>query len=225
MSKYWLIIFFLLCFVKPQAQVNHDSILDLKYLEDQIYLSVTYSILNNKPATISQNGFSGGFSLGFIKDIPLNEQRNIGIAIGAGYGYKIYVQNLKISRENQTSSFDLAENYKTNRFGISALELPFEFRWRNSTPEKYNFWRVYGGLKIAYLINEKTKFEDVNGLITTKNLPEFNKFQYGIILATGYSTWNLYLYYGLSPLFKNAVFNERNLDLTDINIGLKFYIM
>ena len=75
-------IFFLIGCAKLQAQVNNDSIIDLKELEDQLYLSVTYSILNNKPATISQNGFSGGFSMGFIKDIPLNEQRNIGLAIG-----------------------------------------------------------------------------------------------------------------------------------------------
>ncbi|MFA5297217.1 MAG: porin family protein [Lutibacter sp.] len=239
MGKYFLISFFLLCFVKSQAQVNNDSIIvnndstivnndsliDLKYLEDQLYLSLTYSILNDKPSEISQNGFSGGFSLGFIKDIPLNEQRNFGIAIGAGYAYNVYVQNLKISRENQTSSFELAEDYKTNRFGISAIEVPIELRWRTSTPQKYSFWRVYGGLKVAYLINEKTKFEDASGLITTKNLSEFNKFQYGVILAAGYSTWNLYLYYGISPLFKNSVFNERNLDLKDINVGLKFYIM
>ncbi|HEY9220025.1 MAG TPA: porin family protein [Lutibacter sp.] len=208
-----------------QAQVSNDSILDLKYLEDQLYLSVSYSILNNKPATISQNGFSGGFSMGFIKDIPLNEQRNIGLAIGAGYAYNVYVQNLKISRNNQTTLFEPAEEYKTNRLGINAIEMPIEFRWRTSTPEKYSFWRVYGGIKIAYLMTAKTKFVDSEVQITTKNIPEINKIQYGVILAAGYSTWNLYFYYGLSPLFKNAEFNEKELDLKDINIGLKFYIM
>lgn len=225
MGKYCLIFFFLLGFAKLQAQVNNDSIIDLNYLEDQLYLSATYSILNNKPATISQNGFSGGFSMGFIKDIPLNEQRNVGLAIGAGYAYNVYVQNLKISRNNQTTLFELAEDYKTNRLGISAIELPIEIRWRTSTAQKYSFWRVYGGVKISYLVSAKSKFEDSEVIITTKNIPEINKIQYGVILATGYSTWNIYCYYGLSPLFKNAIFNEKNLDLKDINIGLKFYIM
>lgn len=225
MNKSWLIFFFLFGFVKTQAQVNNDSIIDLKYLEDQLYISVTYSILTNKPVAISQNGFSGGFSMGFIKDIPLNEKRNVGLGIGMGYAYNAYVQNLKISRENQTSLFELAENYKTNRFGINAVELPIEFRWRTSTPQKYSFWRVYGGVKISYLIAAKSKFENADILITTKNIAEFNKIQYGVILAAGYSTWNLYFYYGLSPLFKNAVFDGENLNLKDINIGLKFYIM
>lgn len=223
--QYCLIIFFLLSFAKPQAQVNKDSIADLNYLEDQLYLSITYSFLNNKPATISQNGFSGGFSLGFIKDIPLNEQRNVGLGIGIGYAYNVYVQNLKISRENKTSLFELAEDYKINRLGIKSLELPIEFRWRTSTPQKFSFWRVYGGIKVSYLISEKTKFENADVLITTKDIPEFNKIQYGIILAAGYSTWNLYFYYGLSPFFKSAVFNDKNLDLKDISVGLKFYIM
>jgi len=211
--------------VKPQAQVSNDSIIDLKYLEDQLYLSLTYTILTNKPATISQNGFSGGFSFGFIKDIPLNEQRNIGFGLGVGYAYNVYVQNLKISKENQTTVFELAEDYKTNRLGINSIEMPIEFRWRTSTPEKYNFWRVYGGVKFSYLVNSKTKFTDSEVELTTKNIPEMNKIQYGATIATGYGNWNLYFYYGLSPLFKDAVLNEKNIDLKDIKIGLKFYIM
>lgn len=225
MGKYWMLIFLLFSFVKPQAQVNNDSIIALKYLEDQLYLSLTYSILDNKPATISQRGFSGGISIGFIKDLPINEQRNLGFGIGVGYAYNVYVQDLKISRENQTTVFELAEDYKTNRFGINSIELPIEFRWRTSTPEKYNFWRVYGGVKLAYLASAKTKFSDSDVVLTTKNIPEFNKFQYGATLAAGYGTWNLYFYYGLSPLFKNAEFNNQKIDLKDINIGLKFYIM
>ncbi|MDP2068651.1 MAG: porin family protein [Lutibacter sp.] len=225
MNKYLLILFFLFYAIKPQAQVNNDSIIDLKYLEDQLYLSLTYTILSNKPETISQNGFSGGFSMGFIKDIPLNEQRNLGLGIGVGYAYNVYVQNLKVSRENQTTLFELAEDYKTNRFGIKAIEMPFEFRWRTSTPEKYNFWRVYGGIKFAYLITAKTKFTDSEVVLTTKNIPEFNRIQYGATLATGYGNWNLYFYYGLSPLFKDALFNGKKIDLKDVNIGLKFYIM
>jgi hypothetical protein len=225
MGKYWLLIFCLLSFLKPQAQVHNDSIIDLKYLEDQLYLSLSYSILNNKPTTISQNGFSGGFSFGFIKDIPLNEQRNIGFGIGVGYSYNVYVQNLKIFRENQHTFFELAEDYKTNRFGINAIEMPIEFRWRTSTPEKYSFWRVYAGMRFAYITTSKTKFTDSEVELTTKNISELNKIQYGATIAAGYGNWNLYFYYGLSPLFKDAVFNEKSIDLKDIKIGLKFYIM
>ncbi len=225
MGKYWLVIFLLFSFVKPQAQVNNDSIIDFKYLEDQLYFSLTYTILVDKPASISQNGFSGGFSLGFIKDIPLNERRNVGFGIGVGYAYNVYVQNLKISRENQTTLFELAEDYKTNRLGINSIEMPIEFRWRTSTPEKYSFWRVYGGVLFSYLVTSKTKFIDSEVVVSTKNIPEIDRIQYGATLAAGYGNWNLYFYYSLSPLFKDAVFKEQGIDLKDIRIGLKFYIM
>lgn len=225
MGKYWLLFFFFFGVVKSQAQDNTDSIIDLKYLEDQLYLSLTYTILENKPDLIFQNGFSGGFSLGFIKDIPLNERRNVGFGIGIGYAYNAYVQNLKISNVNQTTIFELAEDYKTNRLGISSIEWPLEFRWRTSTPEKYTFWRVYAGIKFAYIITSKAKFTNAVVALTTKNIAEINNIQYGATFAAGYGNWNLYLYYGLSPLFKDAIFNGQKIDLKDIKIGLKFYIM
>jgi len=109
--------------------------------------------------------------------------------------------------------------------GINSIEMPIEFRWRTSTATKYTFWRVYGGVKFSYLLNSKTKFSDSEVMLTTKNIPEMNRMQYGATLATGYGNWNLYIYYGLSPLFEDAVFNEQKIDLKDIRIGLKFYIM
>jgi len=224
MSKYCFIICFLLFFFNLEAQVNKDSV-DLKYLEDQIYLSLTYNILIDNPSTIAQKGFSGGVSIGFIKDIPFNKNRNFGLGIGLGYAYNAYVQNLKISKENQITLFETAQDYTTNRFGISALEIPIEIRWRNSTPQKYKFWRVYGGVKLAYVISAKTIYKDAEENLTTKNVSEFNKIQYGLTLATGFSTWNLYIYYGLNPIFKSVYFNNKKLGLKDFNIGLKFYIM
>jgi outer membrane protein with beta-barrel domain len=224
MSKHWIIICFFIFFIKVQAQVDKPT-LDLKYLEDQLYLSLTYNVLIDKPVAISQNGFSGGVSFGFIKDIPLNEKRNFGVGIGVGYSYNAYIQNLKFFRENQITLFEIAQDYKTNKLGVSTIELPIEIRWRNSTPQKYKFWRVYGGVKASYVIAAKSTFSDAAETLTTKNIAEFNRIQYGLILAAGYSTWNLYIYYGLNPLFKSVDFKGEELNLKDVNIGLKFYIM
>lgn len=223
MRKTGYIICFLCCFTNLFAQEENNF--DLNYLEDQVYLSLTYNILLNKPASITQNGLSGGISFGFIKDIPLNSERNFGIGIGLGYAYNAYIQNLKISIQNQTTIFEQAQNYKGNRIRIQSAEVPLEFRWRNSTSEKYKFWRIYGGVKVSYLFSVKSIYVDEIETITTKNIPELNKFQYGLILATGYSTWNVHVYYGLNPLFKNAKFDGKSLDLNNFNIGLKFYML
>ena len=224
MKKHFVLIYLCLFFTSMNGQVKNDTI-DLKYLEDQIYLSLTYNLLFKMPTKISQNGFSGGASLGFIKDIPFNEDRNIGVGLGIGYSYNTYIQNLKINRNNNNVLFEIAENYKTNRFGISAIEFPFELRWRNSTPEKYKFWRVYTGVKLSYILSAKTYFSDINQTLRTKNIDTFNRLQYGVTLATGYSTWNLYVYYGLRPLFKDVLLNGDELDIIDVNVGLRFYIM
>lgn len=224
MKKMWFFICFSLFFVSLHGQVKNETI-DPNYLEDQIYLALTYNVLLKLPDNISQNGFSGGASIGFIKDIPFNKKRDLGLGIGMGYSYNTYIQNLKIVENNEGVIFETAENYKTNRFGISAIEFPLELRWRNSTPEKYKFWRVYAGLKLSYILSAKTIFSDINETLRTKNIDSFNRFQYGLTLATGYSTWNLYVYYGLKPLFKDVLFKGNKLDVFDVNIGLKFYIM
>jgi len=207
-----------------EAQINKDTI-DSRYLEDQIYLSLTYNILFNKPSKIAQNGFSGGFSIGFIKDIPLNEKRNVGLGIGLGYSYNAYIQNLKIFQENNLTLFETAEDFNTNKFITNSVELPLELRWRNSTAQRYKFWRVYGGVKLSYILSSKTTFTDNIETLTTKNISEFEKFQYGLTLATGYSTWNLFFYYGLNSIFQKGQLNGENISIKDFNVGLKFYIM
>lgn len=224
MGKFLLIIGFLFFNLQAQAQIKNDSI-DTKYLEDQIYLSLTYKLLNNKPSEISQNGFSGGLTVGFIKDFPLNNQRNFGLGLGIGYAYNAAIQNLKISTVNEQAVFEIAQDFNTNKWSSHAIEVPLEIRWRNSTPIKYKFWRVYGGVKLAYLFAVDSKYRDAASTLSTKNSSAFNNWQYGLTLATGYSTWNLYMYYGLSPIFDNAILNNNELKIRDFNVGIKFYIM
>ena len=135
-----------------QAQTRIDSLNTTSYLEDQIYLALTYNDLSNRPESVSQNGFSCGVSIGFIKDIPFNLDPDFGIGIGLGYGYNVFIQNIKISKEDNITLFSLAEDYKTNWLRLHTIELPFEIRWRNSSIEKYKFWRKYRLLLYAYLI-------------------------------------------------------------------------
>ncbi len=218
-------LIFLLCFmVNVRAQEN-TAVNDPNYLEDQLYFSLTYNILKNKPPQITQNGFSGGVSFGFIKDLPINKERNFGFGLGLGFIYNVYIQNLKITEDIQGTVFSVAQDFKTNRFTTGSLEIPIEIRWRNSTPEKYKFWRVYGGFKLSYSLFSKSEFVASNQKEIAKNIAEYNKVQYGIILATGYNNWNLYMYYSLKSFFKESQLNSNNIDMGDFNVGLKFYIM
>jgi hypothetical protein len=223
MLKKAIIFVFLTCLTVSYAQVENDTI-DSNYLEDQLYFSIGYNILRDKPSVNSKSLFSGRFTIGFIKDIPLNKQRNLGVGIGLGYVFNSYKGQLILTDE-EGDAIPVIENFGIDKFNTHLVEVPLEIRWRTSTPTKYQFWRIYSGVSVAYLFSSKTKVISEGKTITNKNPSIFEKFQYGLTLSAGYSNWNLHFYYGLSPIFDTIYINEEKLNLKDFNIGLKFYIL
>ncbi len=224
MLKKSLIIFIVLVgFAKSYGQT--DSVfVDNKYLEDQFYFSLNYNLLVNKPSGFNQNGISGGFTIGYIRDFPLNERRNVALGVGVGYAYNAYNQNLKIS---DSGLYEVIPNddFNSNRLTTYAIELPLEFRWRTSTAINHSFWRVYIGAKFGYVFANKSKYTDAIETIKVKNINEFQNFQYGLTFSAGYSSFNLSLYYGLNTLFKDAYIDDKLINLKQFNIGLMFYIL
>ncbi len=200
--------------------------LDSRYLEDQIYLGITYNVLNKRPSNITSNGFSNGIFLGYIKDIPLNANRNFGLGLGLGYGRNTYFQNLKITEVNNSTVFEpVSGTFDRNKFSLHSLEVPVEIRWRTSTTARYKFWRIYTGLKFGYVFASNAKLKQ-NGTTFIQNIDEVNTFQYGLTLSLGYGTWNATMYYALNPIFSDASLLETNdaIDSRELRIGLIFYI-
>ncbi|MDG1731108.1 MAG: porin family protein [Algibacter sp.] len=229
--KYWFIFIFLFssiefCF----AQENTLKKIDSLYKEDQFYAGITYNLLDKKPKSLNQSGFSLGFQLGFIKDMPINAARNVAIGIGLGYSANSFNQDLFINKNN-TNSFEYSilsdsQTYSKNKFSIHLVELPIEFRWRTSSPTEYNFWRIYTGFKFGYMIANTSKYEGDLGRIKYTNNEDFNRFQYGLTLSAGYNTWNIHLYYALNSIFsKDVKLNGEHLDISVAKIGLMFYIL
>lgn len=211
------------------SQENNTSVVDSLYREDQFYIGVTYNLLGNKPSDLSQSGFSTGLHFGFIKDMPLNESRDVAIGIGLGYSMNSFNQNMQINEESNGSySYTILDGntYSKNKFSSHLIELPIEFRWRTSTLTEYRFWRIYTGFKVGYAVLNTTKFKDDSGSIKHKNISDFNKLEYGFTLSAGYNTWNIYLYYGLNPIFSNkAVLEGDKINMNAIKVGLMFYIL
>lgn len=215
-----------LCF----AQSNLEKQVDSLYKEDQFYVGVTYNLIGNRPQSISQRGFSSGFLFGLIKDIPLNKQRNIGIGIGLGYAVNSFNHNLLVDKdENQVFTYEILNqnnSFTKNKFSNHLIEVPFEFRWRTSTATNYNFWRIYTGFKLSYVLSNSMRYEGDLGIIKHTNNPDFHNFQYGFTLSAGYNTWNLYIYYPMNSIFsKQAQLNDSPLNMSAIKLGLLFYIL
>lgn len=225
---------FILFFVMVQGMFSQENetnkTIDSLYKEDQFYAGVTYNILGNKPNKLSQNGFSLGFYLGFIKDMPINKDRNIAIGLGLGYSANSFNQNLQISKDRSgTYTYDILEDdntYTKNKFSQHLIEIPIEFRWRTSNATKYEFWRIYTGFKISYLVANTSKYIGAPEANNNSGIDGFNTFQYGLTFCAGYNTWNFYVYYALNPIFsEHVILDGQTVDMKAIKIGLMFYVL
>jgi hypothetical protein len=219
---------FLFCFIFTIGIcLGQNSRLEKDYLEDQLYFGLTYNSLINTPNGFDQKGFSYGITAGFIKDIPFNKQRNIGIGLGFGYSYDSYSQNLLVKHENNTDVLSISNSYETNLLSISSLDIPLEFRWRTSSLEKYKFWRIYSGIKFSYLFKHKSKYVYNEFDNIDENIDFINKFQYGAYTSMGFNTWNFYVYYSLTSILKEGTKTVDSLpvEIVPIKLGLIFYIL
>ncbi len=212
-----------------QDGISHME-LDSLYREDQFYVGVTYNLLGNLPSEISQNGFSSGFHIGFIRDMPISIKRNLALGLGIGYSWNSFNQNLLISKGSNSkyiySAIDDNSVFSKNKFSQHLVEIPFEFRWRSSTQSEYKFWRIYAGFKTGYVVANSSKYDGQPQNEKYKNIKDFNDLQFGLTLSIGYNTWNFYMYYALNPIFdSNALLNNNSMDMNAIKIGLIFYIL
>ena len=217
--------FFLLLLIsslgyKTQAQGESDL---LKYREDQFYVSFSMIFQKESINGFRQNGFSNNLQFGFLRDIPLNKEGDLAIAMGLGYSLDKLVSNLNLDNDKQSNfSFSILDN-EQNSLKVSSLVLPLEFRWRTSTVNKTDFWRFYAGFK--YKINLNSRFNYFLGGNTKVNF--VRKENTALYLSLGYNTWNLLIEYDLNNIYNRSItFTDgSNLKVRSIKIGLIFYIL
>lgn len=224
--KIFFLYFYLLTFSLLYSQSEEKTIpADSLYREDQFYFSVSYNLLRNTPDSYSQYSFSSGFTMGFLRDMPISKNRNWAIGLGLGYSYNDIKHNLKIVENSPSNVYSIDNSYDKSKLRFHYLELPLEIRWRNSTLESHKFWRVYTGFKVSYLLSSKSIFVSSTQSAIIQNSNELVKFQYGPYLSVGYNTINLYAYYGIKPIFDKAIIENRDLKLNSFNVGFIFYIL
>ena len=212
------------------AQENEQTgMVDTSYLEDQFYIGLTYNFLSNKPDNVSERNLSYGLQLGFIKDIPINSQRNVALGLGLGYAVNSYYTNLLATESGNGFVYTILDgstDFNRNKVETHLVEMPLEFRWRTSSPTDYKFWRVYTGLKLAYVVGGRSKF--VSDLQSTSFFnTDLRKFHYGLTLSFGYNTFNVHAYYALNTLFEDDVqiVDGPAIKVRPLRIGIIFYIL
>ena len=195
------------------------------YREDQFYFGSSYFIQTQPLDEFKQNGFSGNFQFGFIRDFPLNDSSTKAIGIGFGYERNFFTSNIQpIQSDNNIDYRIVISRFleSKNKISFSSLVIPLEYRWRTSSVDQYKFWRIYSGFKLK------------------KNFPIYSNPSYGseitiedvedwttsIYINAGYNTWNISLEYDLNPLLKNKkTTNGENLNISFFRLGLVFYLL
>ena len=227
--KKWLLWVFLGAVLQTVGQVSEDSDTSgSRYFEDQFYFGVTYNFVRNVPDGLTQRNLSYGLQLGAIKDIPLNSKGTIALGIGLGLGLNTYYSNLVAFKGSDDITYELSDNvtgFERSKLETHLIEFPLEFRWRNSTLEEYRFWRLYAGIKGAYVIGNRSK-SVIDGAKNGFYNSDINKFQYGLAINVGYNTFNIHLYYALTDLFKEGVaVDNQSIGFSPLRIGVIFYIL
>lgn len=200
------------------AQTSADQF----YREDQIYSSVGYPLLIDVPEALAQNKLSHTFSLGFIRDMPINVARNLAFGLGLGLNYNVVYTNLQFTDHMEAYTFVSSD--MTNQWNYMDVEIPFEFRWRSSAPSNYQFWRVYGGLVGYYNLFAKQRTR--TALIDSIASLSVQKFRLALRLNIGNNTWNLTYTHPIDSFFdyNKSSHNKSFSQLKTAKLGLVFYI-
>lgn len=206
---------------KPKMKI--DSL----YREDQFYFAITYNTLIATPEGYSKDKIAAGFTGGFLRDMPLNQNRTIAIATGLGMTYNGYNHNFGVSGTGENPTYAILESgmYTKNKLSTLTADLPIEVRWRTSTFESTQFWRIYAGCKLSYLLYDRNLTVTNSGRIIVKNNTDLNQLGYSVYLAAGYNSFNFYLNYGLNSLFKEGQIGTEKVQMQHFNLGLIFYIL
>ena len=227
--------YFICCFLCvsalfAQKELALDS-LDTKYREDQFYFGITYNALVDTPEFVESQGLTGSVHFGFTRDMPINRRRNLSVALGVGasfdeYGTTLFIGEDELNRTIFASLSNSGSTYDVNRFSTASIEVPLEFRWRTSSAQNYKFWRFYTGLRLGYAYWYKSSFKQDGNTVIQTDIPEFNNMRLGATLSIGYNTVNFYGYYGITPLFDNAITtNGTPIKMTALKLGLLFFFL
>ena len=222
-----LIVFLLTLCVEAQQETVKPQVVDSLYREDQFYLNFSFNNLQKSPSGLKQNKISPMVAFGFLRDMPINKNRTWSFAAGLGYSLNVLNDNLFIDNSSGNMSYQVNTqiSYDKNKLTLQYIDLPIEIRWRTSTFDSHEFWRIYTGMKLSYLVYNKYSFvSETERLSITKN-SDLNRIQYGVYIAMGRNTWNFYAYYGLNPLFKSASIGGEPIKMNSFNLGLQFYIL
>lgn len=166
------------------------------------------ALMYDVPLGRSPISFAAGVNFSF-ENIFVNHFINDSVSGGTQYVYTENIENL-INVDNPPTKRD----WNKAKLATGIVELPIEFRYRMK-PHKRNTFKVAVGFKIGYVIDSWQKYngpnylpgEDLNTNLrqVTFEIPAVNRLRYGVYGRIGYSRFNAYVHYSISPFFMDQI--------------------
>lgn len=215
---------------KDNSIINPIKKLPKPKKQDVILFNFNWMTMLNAPkgdGNMWISPFSRGFDVALMYDIPFGRSP-ISFATGVNFtfenifvnqiirdsagGNSIYYDDIQtmINIDNPSTKRD----WNKAKLATAIVELPVEFRFRLK-PHKRNTFKVAVGFKIGYVIDSWQKYngpnylagEDLNTNLrqVTFDVPAVNRLRYGVYGRIGYSRFNAYVHYSISPFFTDKV--------------------
>ena len=214
-----LLLLFLGSVLQAAAQDEVTS-----FREDQIYFSIAYPYFSDAPSELIQNKLSYSFSLGFIRDMPINKKRTLAVGLGLGWESSTVFNNMQFEvLDDAVTATAIQGKYQKNVLNMQSFAVPFELRWRSATELKHAFWRIYSGMSFHLPIQLTAKNTSLEGVQKSTSLPQSSTLLRWNI-HFGFNTWNISIAHDLRPWAKSNTTNN-SFDIKFTKIGLIFYIL
>jgi hypothetical protein len=193
-----------------------------------LHFSYSHLQLLHAPEQLEQKWNSNGWQLMMMWENLFGKRSHWGIAYGPGFSVNYWHTNLNITTGPNGGPLNYTylpsdSSYNRNRFSASYFDIPVEIRYRSTTDKKGRYFRFYVGGLIGYRINSfsQIKVNDYN--VKHYRINDISRWQYGVFLRTGYWLFNLYVYYGINPVFGDLAEGQgfEGLDqMQSLSIGL-----
>lgn len=119
--------------------------------------------------------------------------------------------------------FDGNASIQKSKLATNYFDIPIEFRFYSDPDNKSRSFKAGIGGKIGILYSAHTKvnyeFDDHLNKLKHKQDLNLSRIRYGLTARVGFSSFNLYAYYGLSELFEDGK-GPGATDASTLSVGL-----
>ena len=206
MKKFFLLFFVLLIGYQGFSQRVDES--------TRRKASAIFTVINDfyvdMPDSVDANFLNLGVNFSGLYDYRIGKS-NFSFAFGIGIGsHNLKSDALVVEDTNNVSHFRPINslypgtNYKRNKISYTYFDVPLEFRLRTKKDLRASL-----GFKFGFLIDSHTKYRGDDYLFNSgdnlhfkvKDVPNIEKFRYGVTARFGWKFINLTGFYSLTNLF------------------------